>query len=471
MNRACVSLTALVITHLLAGLVTTCPAYGQPPSSRRVDELLDSLNDQSASNRRVAAEDLAWRDQSGITEALAKRLAQESDPSTVNAIRFALAFHGDKKAFHKLEESLNQGDLRVNSYLATVSGRDFGSNKALWYKWSERTSDDKFQELVQDTRTWRDQRRFGEVCVPSATKALESLKGSDDLEKTAELFRKVDDRGASEIADLLEAMAAEDAKWKEPDDMSKLAVADKIAYNIYHLRNVRCSQVSQPGMCRLLVPFHQDKENAYNAAIELRKIGRPAVPHLIELLRDRRPIKSLWFSRDFFPERTVLRYQDAAVQILAELLPTDFFSGQTTLFLSTAAPARRYKFIAWMDEWYQKSKDKPEAEQMWVAIKMDPGIHPTLALLRKLADDHEQEKKVRVELHNIYESRPAIYQPIIAEQLARLGDQSKVEEVLKRHRNGEYAPPVRPPGDDSGAAGDAEECAKRLLKAYGPGKQ
>jgi hypothetical protein len=227
-------------------------------------------------------------------------------------------------------------------------------------------------------------------------------------------------------------------------------------------------------MCRLLKPFDQDREDAYNAAIELHKIGRPAIPQLIELLRDRRPIKSIWYSRDFFPERTVLRYQDAAVQILAELLPTDFFAfspGQTTPFLSTEAPAKRYKFIAWMDEWYKKSKDKPEAEQMWIAIKMDPGMWPTRDLLRKLADEHKQGKEVREELHKMYKSRPAIYRPMIAEELARLGDQSKVEEVLKEYRNGEYARPLRQPVDHEAAAADAaEEAAKRLLKAYGPGK-
>ncbi|WP_075096631.1 hypothetical protein [Planctomyces sp. SH-PL14] len=73
-----------------------------------------------------------------------------------------------------------------------------------------------------------------------------------------------------------------------------------------------------------------------NAAAGLRDIGRPAIPRLINLLRDRRRIRAVGFWRVFHPSRTVLRYQDVAIEILQELIPKRIYARSTT-----AAPERR----------------------------------------------------------------------------------------------------------------------------------
>jgi hypothetical protein len=67
-----------------------------------------------------------------------------------------------------------------------------------------------------------------------------------------------------------------------------------------------------------------------NAAVGLRDIGRPAIPRLINLLRDRRPIRAVGFWRVFHPSRTVLRYQDVAIEILQGLIPKRIYARSTT---------------------------------------------------------------------------------------------------------------------------------------------
>lgn len=119
-----------------------------------------------------------------------------------------------------------------------------------------------------------------------------------------------------ELATHLRGMVEEDRRWREPRDVRSLPLADQIEYHVYHLRDVQGGQLSQPGMCSVFVA--ED-----NAALRLREIGEPAIPRLIGLLHDRRPIRSVGCWRDFHPSRIVLRYQDAAVQILQDLIPVD----------------------------------------------------------------------------------------------------------------------------------------------------
>ncbi|MBC7853066.1 MAG: hypothetical protein IAF94_06495, partial [Pirellulaceae bacterium] len=63
---------------------------------------------------------------------------------------------------------------------------------------------------------------------------------------------------------------------------------------------------------------------------ELRSLGQAAIPALLDLLEDRRPIRGVGYWRDFHPTRTILRYQDAAIQILNEVLPDASYTRRTT---------------------------------------------------------------------------------------------------------------------------------------------
>ena len=144
--------------------------------------------------------------------------------------------------------------------------------------------------------------------------------------------------------------------------MEALPIDQKIAYNVHRLRDVVGFQCSQPGMCSVFSSL-DPKGEACNAAIELRKIGRPVIPALIALLEDRRPIRSVGYWRDFHPTRTVLRYQDAAIQILNSLLPSEFYiRSSTAAYFSTEEPEVREAVIARIRNWHQESLGESKSD-------------------------------------------------------------------------------------------------------------
>src|SRR5689334_8536152 len=61
-------------------------------------------------------------------------------------------------------------------------------------------------------------------------------------------------KDAGELAELLQAMAGEDAAWQEPPDPTALDLSSRLAYHVHHLRDVNCYQHSFPGMCSVLQP-------------------------------------------------------------------------------------------------------------------------------------------------------------------------------------------------------------------------
>jgi len=304
--------------------------------------------------------------------------------------------------------------------------------------------------------------------------AVDCLHAQGDRAKAAQLFRVVVEKfpaseyaaDSKELADQLERMVAEDKKWTEPPDVRKMTVEEKISYNVYHLRNVNCSQWSDPGECQSLhEPFVQ---RTTNAAIALRDLGKPAIPSLIKLLDDRRPTRSIGWHRSFLPQRTVLRYQDAAIQILNDHLPVQFYrSTGTGKYLSNEDPELRAHVVLSIKAFYAESQGKNDIEVQWVAIKQKPGIFPTLQLLKSLAKDPKEKSRVLNELHRLYETDHWVYQPHYALLLADLGDTSKVNQVLDQHKKGKYSKSCVQLPDDGAASANSLDAAKELLARYG----
>jgi hypothetical protein len=403
--------------------------------------------------------------------------------------------------------------------LVQLTGHDFGLRPALWKKWLDRTTDKQLAQILE--RVCREEEldeewgRFAQAIAglylgglrddkarqeaaraewekvqkesrePEAwgsfSDGIGVLTSSGDRAKAAKGFREVLERTplshyaneADELALLLEAMADEDRAWVEPRDVDQLNLEAKIRYYIYHLRNVQAEQFFQPGMCHVLSPglLGEDPKAKPNAAILLRKIGKDAIPALVELLDDRRPIRSVGYWRDYWPTTTLLRYQDAAIQILDVLLPAPLYQrGSTAAYLSNESPEVRYQLIARLREWHRACQGKSEPEKLWIAVKMKPGIHPTIILLRKLAKEQGQAKEVLLELHALYQNLHRLYRPFLAELLAELGDQSKVQDVLTMLAAGEFEPNVSETfPDDSALALNARDAATRLLERFGKG--
>jgi hypothetical protein len=167
---------------------------------------------------------------------------------------------------------------------------------------------------------------------------------------------------------VLAQMLAEDSAFRELEGVKAHPVHEQIEYWIYKLREVNAVQRSQPGHCHLLegYVFRRDKSNA---AHQLAGFGKAAVPALIGLLEDERLTRSYGFHRTFSPWRWVLRYQDAAVQILGAIANESFYVPRTTSsYFSNEDPAVRQSVAAKIRDWWHKNESRTETAWLKEAL-------------------------------------------------------------------------------------------------------
>jgi len=303
--------------------------------------------------------------------------------------------------------------------------------------------------------------------------AVRTLQEKGDREHAGKLFRQVAAtfpgsryvQDSKELGVLLEAMIVDDAQWKEPENPDRLKPQERIDYFIHHLRDVNCEQFFDPGMCNVL----QGDKSKYAAAIQLKEIGKPAIPALIALLEDRRPTRSVGFVRTHGRSCTVLRYQDAAIQILNELLPSRFYRrSRTGAYLSNEPVELREKVIKNIKAWQCQTVGKDELSKKWVTAELDIGIYPTLELLTELSKEPDQRKRVIIRLHQLAKEKPPLQLPQISFLLCRLGDKSLLNEVENAYYKRVYHT-GRPQAlwDDSCASLNATDYAIKQFLLYG----
>jgi HEAT repeat protein len=498
----------------IAGLVLVAIyTFGQqkPSPQPTAADLIGKLGVGDRHAREDAAEALAQVDDPQIVPALRERLKQESDFHVRLALQYALASQGEKSAVPELIASLRQTGHLGAVYLGRISGKDFGWEIEQWETWNRETTDEAFRKSARDAilgrpaqEEWQrfadfysaqyfealgfgdpdqrlteeDRKKLAELPTAKAwgvyESAIAALQESGDRPLAAKRFREVATKYAGtvyaansqELADNLDKMIEEDRQWKEPKDISALTQPEKIGYHVYHLRDVVAHQWGQPGNCNVLSGLSFDKE-PQNSAKALLEIGEPAIPALLDLLDDQRPIRAVGYWRDFHPTRTVLRYQDAAIQVLNELLPGAPFRRRTTSsYLSAEDEDDRAKFVEGLRKAWARDKDKTPLERQWSSVD-ELGIHSALEVLEKLAEQPSEKERVLKKLREMFDKRHWVYQPCVAELMAKLGDTSKVQEVLDHLRQERYAKhSIRQP-DDPGASISAEEAAKRLRQKYG----
>jgi hypothetical protein len=369
-----------------------------------IQKSIIQLDDDNSRHRSDAAEVLAETEKLDDVSAIQARLKVESDFHVKLALNYAIASHGDKSGIAPLIKSLGETGHFGYLYLSRVTGRDYGWNADEYQKWFDRTSDKEFMAFIDER--WRrkpmmveyakfsslyskqffgwmksddDISIFPERRLTDADKQkLETLPtakawaiyetGITELQKNgnrkeaARHFRRVateynntyyaDD--SRELADLLDQMVAEDKDFSKPHNVDDLELKSKIKLHIHNLRDVVAYQVAQPGYCHVLDGFSgpainvagDRKELPYNAAFALWEIGEPAIPYLIDILEDRRPIRGVGYWRDFRPTRTVLRYQDAAIQIIDAIRSGNAYDRRTTSsYFSTERPEIRLEII------------------------------------------------------------------------------------------------------------------------------
>ena len=143
---------------------------------------------------------------------------------------------------------------------------------------------------------------------------------------------------AKSMAKHYQSLLEEDAQWKEPDAkaLETFTTEQKVAYWLYHLRDLDAGQTLSPGRCRVLGEFGFELGNwenkPPNPAVELKKLGLAAVPQLIAHLDDARPTRSKGHWRAYWPEgHYLLRYGDCCQQIFESITGHTIFRGTTTV--------------------------------------------------------------------------------------------------------------------------------------------
>jgi hypothetical protein len=196
----------------------------------------------------------------------------------------------------------------------------------------------------------------------------------------------------------LKAQAGEDKQLAATAvaDPEKLPVSERVAYYIARIPDVQGAQFSQPGHCMTVGMGEGTK-----ISDAIVKIGRPAVPALIEHLTDTRLTRSVGYWRIFSPSRIVLRAQDVSVQCIERIFDTPLYSpSSTSSYLSNEKPEIRDRVIANIKSWWAENKDQSQVQiykgqlekggtqRLWILQKIekrDPKAVDGIAYLKQWA--------------------------------------------------------------------------------------
>jgi len=186
---------------------------------------------------------------------------------------------------------------------------------------------------------------------------------------------------ALDISAHLTILNQQNQKWKEPSDWKTLPLDGQIDYHIHHLQDMNFIQSGWPDECNVVQYSDEAGTNStYMPALELKKIGLPAASRLIQLLTDRRPTRCVGFRRPWFRDSwTLLRYQDAAIQILETIAEQEFYCRTATAsYLSGEPDAYRTNIIKRAQQWYRKTTGIEPLDPPYVTF---PHVNPTVMKL------------------------------------------------------------------------------------------
>lgn len=301
--------------------------------------------------------------------------------------------------------------------------------------------------------------------------AVASLEAPGDRAATAALFRRTAEAypqapctgQARELAELLEAMAAEDQAWTDPGSVDVLSEEERIGCYIHRLRDLSGDGYDYPVHFLHAGPL---PDGAPNPAAALREMGDAAIPALLALLDDRRPTRAVWAHRGA-RYQSVLRYQDAALQILSEHTPVPFYRvSNTATYFSSEDPAYRADIIRKLKAWWAKAESEGEQDRLWAVIETGVGIYPALKTLETLAFEHGQGQAVREALQAEAAKRPDLQLPQISYLLCRLGDRGRLDDVMQLWKTPRHGQMVALP-DDGCATSNAGDYIYKQLILYG----
>jgi hypothetical protein len=167
---------------------------------------------------------------------------------------------------------------------------------------------------------------------------------------------------AKAMAKHYQSLLKEDRRWVEPNAkaLAKMTIEQKVAYWLYHLRDLDVGQWSDPGRCYVLgfgFSLQARGKAKPNAAVELKKLGMTAVPELIAHLDDARPTRCKGHWRSYWPDgHYLLRYGDCCQQIFESITGHTIASDNYPVQAGKGNECKKKAERWWQD--YQKKGEK-----------------------------------------------------------------------------------------------------------------
>lgn len=454
---------------------------GKAPTAQ---ELLERLKGGGALRADDAVEALVcWRDDDFVRAALVQ-LKEETDFHARIALGYVLAAHGEKAGLEVLVASLEQTGHLGYVYLTRVAPEDFGwdrdgSSLPTWKKWLDGFTEEEYRERVRRERMSPAARNAGREEYEAAIEELISGAARPAVAERLRAYAKAYPQAdlvpdALELADRLEEEAKEDAAWKEPATPASLSAEERAAWLVYHLRDATGIRLPFDGYTSVLPPRGTATAPPKGPVADLLAGGSSSIPVLLAMLEDRRPIRAAgWGSRRVSDRRwhsvlVVLRYQDAALEMLNAMLPTPTYERKRTAdYLSSEGPEDRTELIADVRRWADDTRNRSPAELRWIGIRRS-GTYDALKEIRRIAVEEKRTAEALAELRMMFEGgRHWIFQPKICEVMADLGDTSKVAAVLESLGAGTYSAQMLTVEGDSAVGINAERTARRIQQRYG----
>ncbi|WP_265595663.1 hypothetical protein [Verrucomicrobium sp. BvORR106] len=247
-----------------------------------------------------------------------------SAPQSPPKIRFGTELTPKSEAFYLAHACWRRGDAVMAQSLYAAAGliRD---NRAQPAKSMREYLEREFVELAM----WQafllaggiDEYVPSRTALPSRQEVLAAFQRASQFPNSPHAPR------AAKLATLLKEMIAEDAThdFVKDDVLATKSVEDQVQEYIFRLRNQNGYQIVQPGTCDIFIGKNWPSLKPNDSpADRLVKIGRPAVPMLIEALADKRPTRSVNFSRTSWFSHRMLTVGDCAAIILSKIAGQNF---------------------------------------------------------------------------------------------------------------------------------------------------
>ena len=167
---------------------------------------------------------------------------------------------------------------------------------------------------------------------------------------------------AAKTAEQLEAMAVEDDAHHHltPKEFEKLSPAEQAREFVFELRD-ECAQAPEVWPGALARPWPNERTKGNGALKKLQALGLPAVPVLLEALKDNRPTRSVTYAG-------YDRIYDLASQALTSISGVSFHWFVTGYPLEQDATYAQIR--AWAEDWWETTQEKGELEWLSACVLM-----------------------------------------------------------------------------------------------------